>query len=98
MFVERVQQLTEKVTDEQKTRVLVASLLHDVGHGPFSHVFEKVTGESHERRTLEILRDDATEIHHRLVAFDKRLPEDLAIFSTRMLMKKAGLTLLCRLS
>jgi HD superfamily phosphohydrolase len=80
MFIKRVQQLTEKLTDDQKTRVLVAALLHDVGHGPFSHVFEKVTGESHEKRTLEIIRDDHTDVHRRLVEFDKNLPEDLAIF------------------
>ena len=30
--------------EEQQTAVLTASLLHDVGHGPFSHTFEKVTG------------------------------------------------------
>lgn len=80
MFIKRVQQINDKVTDDQTTKVLVAALLHDVGHGPFSHVFEKVTGESHERRTLEIIRDDRTEVNRRLVAFDKNLPEELAIF------------------
>ena len=34
--------------EEQQIAVLTASLLHDIGHGPFSHTFEKVTGESHK--------------------------------------------------
>src|SRR5262249_61707091 len=34
--------------DEQRALVLCAALLHDVGHGPFSHVFELVTNQWHE--------------------------------------------------
>ena len=39
------------LVDESETVVLAASLIHDVGHGPFSHAFESVTGERHEVRT-----------------------------------------------
>ena len=68
------------VPEEQRIAVLSASLLHDVGHGPFSHTFEKVTGESHEARTLEIIQDPLTEVHRRLSDYDAKLPQTLAAF------------------
>jgi HD superfamily phosphohydrolase len=66
--------------DEQRISVLCAALLHDVGHGPFSHVFELVTGQPHEGFTRQIIHDPATEVHARLYAFDRDLPERLAQF------------------
>lgn len=39
-----------QITNEEATGVTVAILLHDIGHGPFSHSLEKsiVSGISHE--------------------------------------------------
>lgn len=52
----------------------VAALVHDVGHGPFSHVSEAIFGERHETWTVRILHDDRTEIHQVLTDYAPNLP------------------------
>jgi HD superfamily phosphohydrolase len=79
-FLSTLERESGIVPEEQRIAVLTASLLHDVGHGPFSHTFEKVTGESHEARTIEIIQDPDTEVHKCLSDFDAKLPQTLAAF------------------
>ena len=66
------------IEDEARCTGRVAALLHDIGHGPFSHVMEKVLGFTHERRTLDILLDPGTAIHRILAAHDPALPDRVA--------------------
>ncbi|MGH9931794.1 MAG: HD domain-containing protein, partial [Pyrinomonadaceae bacterium] len=48
--------LSEKhvINEQDHTAARAAALLHDVGHGSFSHVMEKVLGLHHEKWTVEV--------------------------------------------
>ncbi len=80
-FLQQYEQSTGiPLTPEQKAFVLSAALLHDVGHGPVSHAFEKVTKVKHEKWTGEILGDPTTEVNAALRAFNPGLPSALSKF------------------
>ena len=55
-----------------------AALLHDVGHGSFSHVMEKVLGFHHESWTVQIVLSADTTIGQLLRGYEPRLPERIA--------------------
>lgn len=62
---------------EEKLVTLCAALLHDVGHGPFSHSIEEVFDTHHEDWTCRILLED-TEINRVLLEVDPAFPEQVA--------------------
>ena len=66
------------ISDEARIVGRASALLHDLGHGPFSHVIEKVFRFHHEDWSRAIVLDPATEVNHVLRRFDASLPEKLA--------------------
>lgn len=65
------------ITPQIRVFARVAALLHDIGHGPFSHVIEKATAINHENWTKQILLDSSTEVSQILSNYDSQLPETL---------------------
>jgi uncharacterized protein len=69
-----------EVAPEVGRDVKLAALLHDIGHGPFSHAWEHVfAGDDHEAWGAAMVTGDA-ELCEALRALDPALPETLRSF------------------
>ncbi len=76
-MVNEIKELRDGLSEFEKVTVMLAGLLHDIGHGPFSHAFEAISVCSHEQYTVSIILQD-TQIHRILAAVDARLPQAVA--------------------
>lgn len=71
-------ELNHQISERDKIAVRCAALLHDVGHGAFSHVIEPILGFHHEKFTVEAVLSRKTEIGQVLSGFSEELPAAVA--------------------
>lgn len=67
-----------EITSEEQTTVRVAALVHDIGHGAFSHVIESILGFHHEQFTIDAVLSGETGIGRRLKQFSPSIASDVA--------------------
>ncbi len=74
---EENQSIYKSLSEEEKIVVMLAGLLHDIGHGPYSHAFEAISSVHHEEFTYRILTGES-ELHQILEDTRQGLSQEVA--------------------
>lgn len=63
---------------DESLLTMTAALLHDIGHGAYSHTFERLFDTDHEAITQQIILNPETEINHILRGVSLDFPDKVA--------------------
>lgn len=77
-IIYEVDDIRETLTKEERLVTQCAALLHDIGHGPYSHAFEIVFDTIHEAYSIDIILDKNTEVHQLLEKYKKGFSNKVA--------------------
>ena len=64
--------------DNERPIALTAALLHDIGHGPYSHTFEHIFHTNHEAITRQIITSPETNVNRILRRVSPEFPQQVA--------------------
>ncbi|UQS82311.1 HD domain-containing protein [Bombilactobacillus folatiphilus] len=64
--------------DDERLVALCAALLHDIGHGPYSHTFEHIFHTNHEQWTQHIITSPDTQVNQILQRVSPAFPNQVA--------------------
>ena len=66
-----------EISEYEKLVFLCSALLHDIGHGPYSHAFEHVIEKNHEEMTFNIIKSEKSSVN-KILSISDTLADDIA--------------------
>lgn len=70
--------IKQVINEYERILLLCSALLHDLGHGPLSHVFELSNQINHEKYTIQMIKEDQ-QIHSILFKYHPNLIQDIIL-------------------